>query len=707
MAAKRRIILTAEEVAEVARLQGRDEPGFIAGYMEWQRKGPLSFCGINTLETALLYDTNAVACALGAPTGSGKGTSFFIPMLLGGWNSSSIVHDPKRENAVVCSGFRKHVLGHKQLFLEPLDKSGYSARWNSLDEVRFGDPEEVQDAKEQAAIFIDPKAKRLEGGSDAHWLTAGIGATVAATIFVAYDNKDASRSPTWADVRNLFTDPRFADLKQLAQWVMTQDHAQGRSFYWTRDKDGNEVKQHPEIVRGFTRLMNGSANEVESVRATLLTQLEMFADPIIVKNTSVSDFSVSDLMNGDVPIDLWLISPPSKIALIAPLFGALLATFLSRTTESMGYKDGRAVMPHKRKLLMCIDELPQLPKLDQLVKGIAVFRAYGVRLAYAYQSFSQLEGTYGKFDANTLLDNSDLQLIQTPNSHGSAKEISEALGNWTAVVDNVSESGDKSMFAGMKSVSLSDASKAVALMNPQQVRQMPQDRQIVMRKGLPPVYAKKAFYYEHKFWDKWAKIPWPGKSDVIRRVKFSLNYSRFAPGAAGSLADSLTERGQDAIKGVNSITNETNLLAAESAQDVDTSRLPTYYAAAPVDTDNDDSFEERLDVADEGLIDDLTAMHETNERERAVREGAIDPSTGEVLPAGDEPWAQEQASSSDVPLNERRRGTRTRVFDAPKPVPGHTDTSGDNFEAVAPPAAPDETPAVATPSDDFADYLGN
>ena len=112
-----------------------------------------------------LRDNQSRHIVLVAPTRSGKGVGVIVPTLLGGWKESVIVNDIKSENWGITAGYRKK-MGQRVIKFEPTCADGSSARWNPLDEIRIGTPEEVSTAQNIANVIAN-----YEGKENAdHWI---------------------------------------------------------------------------------------------------------------------------------------------------------------------------------------------------------------------------------------------------------------------------------------------------------------------------------------------------------------------------------------------------------------------------------------------------------------------------------------------------------------------------------------------------------
>ena len=68
-------------------------------------------------------------------------------------------------------------------------------------------------------------------------------------------------------------------------------------------------------------------NSVTSVAKTPFSKL--FVDPLVIRNTSTSDFTIKELMNGEKPTTLYLLFPPSDTSRLKSLIKMLIDLFLS------------------------------------------------------------------------------------------------------------------------------------------------------------------------------------------------------------------------------------------------------------------------------------------------------------------------------------------------------------------------------------------
>ena len=153
-----------------------------------------------------------------------------------------------------------------------------------------------------------------------------------------------------------------------------------------------------------------------------------------------------------------------------------------------------------------MDEFTAIGKIGILSKGISYIAGYGLRMMPIIQSPSQLFDVYGKEAAQTFTTNHALQIVFPPKASEThtAKDISEWLGYQT--VKGVSESKGKELFSKRhNSENISDQRRALLL--PQEITGLGQDRELVILENLPPILAHKLVYYKsHDFMDRLKEV---------------------------------------------------------------------------------------------------------------------------------------------------------------------------------------------------------
>ena len=128
---------------------------------------------------------------------------------------------------------------------------------------------------------------------------------------------------------------------------------------------------------------------------TASTCLQLYLDPLVARATSASDFALRDLVEGPVPLSLYLVVPPSDLSRTRPLVRLLINQLTRRLVESMEFEDGRTEPPTHRVLLL-LDEFPALGKLPALQQNLGYLAGYGISCFLVVQDLAQLRGSMAR-----------------------------------------------------------------------------------------------------------------------------------------------------------------------------------------------------------------------------------------------------------------------------------------------------------------------
>src|SRR3546814_4553837 len=85
-----------------------------------------------------------------------------------------------------------------------------------------------------------------------------------------------------------------------------------------------------------------------------------------------------------------------------------------------------------------MDEFTSIGRVDIIASAVAYMAGYNVRLLPIIQSMAQLDATYGKDVARSIITNHALQIIYAPREQQDANDYSEMLG-YTRSEEHTSE----------------------------------------------------------------------------------------------------------------------------------------------------------------------------------------------------------------------------------------------------------------------------
>lgn len=426
-----------------------------------------------------------------APTRSGKGVGLVVPTLLT-WGGSVLVHDIKGENWFLTAGWRSRF--GPVLMFDPTDAE--SAAYNPLMEVRQG-PLEVRDVQNIADILVDPEGA-LERRN--HWEKTSHALLVGAILHVLHAESDK----TLAGVAAFLSDPE-RPIEATLRRMMTTPHRDGRP--------------HPVIAAAARELLNKSENERSGVLSTAMSFLGLYRDPVVAAVTGRCDWRIGDLVDGERPLSLYLVVPPSDISRTKPLIRLILNQIGRRLTEDLQARAGR------RRLLMLLDEFPALGRLDFFETALAFMAGYGLKAFLIAQSLNQIEKAYGP--NNAILDNCHVRVAFATNDERTAKRISETLGTATELRAMRNYAGHRlSPWLGHLMVSRQETARP--LLTPGEVMQLPSTDALVLASGCAPLRVKKARYYADRQ-IKGRVLPAPASRGAILGAGDDLPWMRSSP----------------------------------------------------------------------------------------------------------------------------------------------------------------------------------
>jgi type IV secretion system protein VirD4 len=167
----------------------------------------------------------------------------------------------------------------------------------------------------------------------------------------------------------------------------------------------------------------------------------------------------------------------------------------------------------KYQLLVVLDEFTAVGRLPVLLTSIAFVPGYNVRPLMVIQTPSQLDEVYGQNGRKIMLKTLAARIIFPPNDMEDARNVSEELGYTT--VKSRSRTVPGVMGGGKRSPSTNVSDQRRALMLPQEIKEMPADRQLLFVEHVLPVKCHKIRYFDDPIFKK-RLLPAPGvkKQDV-------------------------------------------------------------------------------------------------------------------------------------------------------------------------------------------------
>ncbi|MDR3734615.1 MAG: type IV secretory system conjugative DNA transfer family protein [Acidobacteriaceae bacterium] len=381
-----------------------------------------------------------------APTRSGKGVGLVIPTLLS-WAHSSVVYDIKGENWAKTAGFRA-AAGQVCFKFSPVELEG--ARFNPLAEIRIDTPREVSDAQNLAEMLL---RTGNESPGDEHWITTGVSLITGLILHVCYIVRKQNRFATMADLSAALTPVR--DNTQTPDQTLDADEGNPVREHFEHIKiaahdssetkwqtpDGKATPTHPVVAEKIQEMLNREDREFSSVLSTAKRALMLYSDPLVARNVGASDFAISDLVNFDKPVSLYIVVPPSDKVRLKPLIRLMFTLIVNRLTEKMDF-EGTEQAKNKHRLLLLIDEFPTLGNMAVFADALSYMAGYGIKAYLITQDLNQIIEHYSRNES--IVSNCHIRVAYTPNKIETGELLSKMTGTMTVQRAAMSFSGSRS-----------------------------------------------------------------------------------------------------------------------------------------------------------------------------------------------------------------------------------------------------------------------
>jgi type IV secretion system protein VirD4 len=425
------------------------------------------------------------------------------------------VYDLKGELWRLSAGARKG-MGQLCFKFSPADADDPGVKYNPLDDVRLGTVYEVADAQNIAQMMVDPHGAGVD--SDEYWVTTGIALFSAAILHVLY----AEPVKSLRGVIGMLSDPDLT-IGDVIHQMMTAEHDPSGARGW-RTGRGKPTRTHPVVAESLREVLEKAEKERSGVIGQVVSKLPIYRDPLIASATEDSDFRIDDLVNYERPATLYLMVPDVHRERMVPLIRLIITQIVRRLSEKLAYRNGRAISPHRRPLLLMLDEFDRLGHFEKLADAMNHMAVYGIRACLVVQSLNQIYATYGA--KQSITDNCATVVRFTPNSLDNAERMSRSVGQTSVRHDHRTRSG------GGETVSQPEVGRP--LMTSDEILRMDLDEMLIFGRGHRTIRASVLKHYEHPYFSRLTMIEPPAKTD---RISLGQNGAASAKAASGQSPD--------------------------------------------------------------------------------------------------------------------------------------------------------------------------
>lgn len=389
------------------------------------------------------------------PTRSGKGACYVVPNALS-HEGSMIVTDLKGEIFRSTAGYRKSKGSQVFLFAPGSERSH---RYNPLDFIRPDRGDRTTDIQNMAAILV-PEVTESENSiwqATAQQVIAGA---------ISYINE----SVYYKDHRTLGEVTSFFNSGANLQVLMTL----------IKEREPNLSRFTIESFNAYIALSERAA---ASALLDIQKALRPFRNERVVAATSVTDMDLRALKHR--PISIYLAPNVTDIALMRPL----LALFVQQTLDTLMLEHEERSVP----VYFLLDEFRQLKKMSEITSKLPYVAGYNVKMAFVIQDLKNLDEIYGETSRHSLMGNCGYQLVFGANDQVTAEAVSKGLGKRTVRYKTESRTIE---LMGLHRRTKVEQLRERDLMMPQEVRQMPGDKMVILAEGQGPIFADKLRFFQ-------------------------------------------------------------------------------------------------------------------------------------------------------------------------------------------------------------------
>ncbi len=407
------------------------------------------------------------------PTGGGKGVSFCIPYLLSldPARQSAIVFDPKGELITKTGAWLKK-RGFKVILIDPFGVAACgtpATPFNPLWTASRGGPDVVDDARACAEDLVERTGKE----QDPHWTDSSVAVISAILSFVLRFLPDDECNLN--SVREIICDESLYTYAAQAL-VMAGGVLRQQGLYLLRIRgDGPPTDEFSSIMSSVNRHTSNLSSE------RLAASLRGGFDPAGLLRPGTAVFFVL----------------PSHQFKAQKNYLRVAISSLIRMIIRRGCGGAECMLLMDEAAMLGVNN-------DALEQSLQLGRSSGIRLCLFYQSMAQAVAAFPE-KYGLILSNCDARFFWAVNDIETAETVSKMLGNSTVIVESADRGettsrplamGDGTGGSHSTNTSRGLSEKERALLDPAEVMsRVPPECVIAFVRGLPPIIARRVFYY--------------------------------------------------------------------------------------------------------------------------------------------------------------------------------------------------------------------
>ena len=383
------------------------------------------------------------------PTGAGKTTSMIIPNLLNPdlINCSIVVSDPKGELYEKTSVFQKSH-GREPILFEPL--AGDKICYNPLAECK--DITEVRSLAEciltNGALALEIASGKKSGGME--WIQMSVPLLTASMLYCRDKGEPYNNIVSAFNLIVNASSPIELDIL---------------------------FSQAKEDVQKQFKIFNASLESPKTmscIKVTLLSNMQLFTDPKIMKSTRKTDFTAKHLR--EKPTVLYVSYPERESNYLSPFSSIFYSQLINKTMDY--YTD------ESLPIFFLWDEFANIGQLQGFAQNIATARSRKLSFVICLQSLTQLKQLYGDDNALSILNNLKTKVV------------------YPAIADIYSLNYFSDL-CGWKEIKVNNKPERKKLLEPDEIRRLGKEDVLVIAHNKYPVIDGQEIYYKSKRYTKY------------------------------------------------------------------------------------------------------------------------------------------------------------------------------------------------------------
>ncbi len=248
-----------------------------------------------------------------------------------------------------------------------------------------------------------------------------------------------------------------------------------------------ELKPDHPGRKEYEGIRVGADKTKQSIAISLVSKLSHFDSPNMQRLTTSNDIDFEEL--GEKKTAIYVISPDSHST-----YNYILTIFYGQLLQRLYALADRCGGALHQPVYLLLDEFANIGKIPDFNQKLSTSRSRLISMSIIVQSLDQLVDLYKDLHEN-IIANCDTQLFLGSQSIKTCEYFSKSLGQTTLTFQNKSKNRDEKD-TKTQGYSYSEQRQGRELMTIDELKRLPNDDEIILIRGLKPIYTQKAWYYK-------------------------------------------------------------------------------------------------------------------------------------------------------------------------------------------------------------------